>query len=121
MCLSSRAAVTIVVDEANIAFNVDPGADKGDIDETRSALQYFTRFTKQRNEVRGMRLNVLGHDFTPFIYTVNNVRRQGNVILVSSEHAFPFGLTRQPIGFKLENFSEFLYGAYLSHACTYAL
>ena len=35
------------------------------------------------------------------------------MILVSSEHAFPFGLTRELIGFNLDNFSDFLYGGYV--------
>jgi hypothetical protein len=35
-----------------------------------------------------------------------------NVILVSSDHAFPFGLTRKDIGFNLNNFICFLYGVY---------
>lgn len=79
--------VTIVVDEANIAFNVEPETEPAVIRETKAALQYFTTFTKQR--------------------------RQGNVILVSSEHAFPFGLTRKEIGFNLNNFSGFLYAGEL--------
>jgi hypothetical protein len=44
--------VTIVVDEANIAFNVGPTTDKSDIDETKTALEYFTSFTKQRRKAR---------------------------------------------------------------------
>lgn len=31
--------------------------------------------------------------------------------MVSSEHAFPFGLTREEIGFNLDNLSDILYGA----------
>jgi hypothetical protein len=44
--------------------------------------------------------------------TLTSPASQGNVILVSSEHAFPFGLTRKEIGFNLDNFSDLLYGVY---------
>jgi hypothetical protein len=33
------------------------------------------------------------------------------VILASSEHAFPFHLTNEEIGFNLDDFTAFLYGA----------
>jgi hypothetical protein len=104
-------AVTIVVDEANIAFGRT--TDKSDIDETKTALEYFTSFTKQRRKARSsMRLRSLF--FMARIYScVHGLPSpQGNVILVSSEHAFPFGLAREPIGFNLDNFTDILYGAY---------
>jgi hypothetical protein len=44
--------VTLVVDEANIAFKIGPDKDQKIIRETRAALQYFTMFTKEETKVR---------------------------------------------------------------------
>jgi hypothetical protein len=43
--------VTVVIDEANIAFNVEPETEPGTIQEAKAALQYFIAFTKQQHQV----------------------------------------------------------------------
>ena len=47
----SLRAVTVVIDEANIAFNVEPDTERGVIQETKAALQFFTDFTKEERKV----------------------------------------------------------------------
>jgi hypothetical protein len=60
MCpAASVSAVTIVVDEANIAFSVGPTTKDSDVDETKTALEYFTSSTKQQLKVRSMRFKAL--------------------------------------------------------------
>jgi hypothetical protein len=50
--LSFLCQVTIVVDEANVAFKIKPGMAQETIRETQEALDYFTSFTKQQTRVR---------------------------------------------------------------------
>jgi hypothetical protein len=42
---------TLVIDEANIAFNVDSTTSLDDIKRTKAALALFTTFSKQRKQV----------------------------------------------------------------------
>jgi hypothetical protein len=46
-CSSSLCLVTIVIDEANIAFN-----KRGSEEETQAALELFTALTKEERKVR---------------------------------------------------------------------
>jgi hypothetical protein len=66
--------------------------------------------------VRGMHeahLFTMARRQTMLYSSCHGLPPQGNVILVSSDHAFPFGLTREPIGFNLDNFTGFLFGGYV--------
>ena len=43
--------ITIIIDEANIAFTIKPDTDKNDIKAASVALAMFTRLTKESNKV----------------------------------------------------------------------
>ena len=58
--------VTIIIDEANLALPADQNADQMDIKTAKAALAQITRITKQSN--------------------------QASVILISSEHGYPYKL-----------------------------
>ena len=87
--------ITLVIDEANIALSVDEQSPQATIESTRSALALFTALTKAENKL--------------------------NVILVSSEHSYPFRLGDKRLRFKLENLNGHIFSGELPPKDMYEL
>eukprot|EP00596_Hydrurales_sp_CCMP1899_P003850 CAMPEP_0119037676 /NCGR_PEP_ID=MMETSP1177-20130426/6174_1 /TAXON_ID=2985 /ORGANISM="Ochromonas sp, Strain CCMP1899" /LENGTH=455 /DNA_ID=CAMNT_0006999277 /DNA_START=177 /DNA_END=1544 /DNA_ORIENTATION=- len=75
--------ITLVIDEADVAFKISPDASQDEIKAAKEALALFTTLTKSQNKV--------------------------NVILVSSEHAFPYQLRDSKLDFNLANCNGYVY------------
>eukprot|EP01036_Dinobryon_divergens_P030612 gene30612-39882_t len=87
--------ITLIVDEANIALTITGSTTPAEIKATKDALAVFTRLTKQLNKL--------------------------NVILVSSEHTFPFRLRNNKVSFRIEDFTNFIYAGEISPKDMYDL
>lgn len=75
--------ITLVVDEANLPLTIDSETSTADIKQVKATLALFTRMTKQEKKI--------------------------NVILVSSDHVFPFRLTEPKLGFNLKDINKFIF------------
>ena len=87
--------ITLVIDEANLALSVREQSSAATIESTRSALALFTALTKAENKL--------------------------NVILVSSEHSYPFCLVDKRLGFNLEDLSGYIFSSELPPKDMYEL
>mmetsp|Transcript_11280 Transcript_11280/g.18944 ORF Transcript_11280/g.18944 Transcript_11280/m.18944 type:complete len:487 (-) Transcript_11280:289-1749(-) len=72
----SKQTVTLIIDEANLPLTLKSYTSADKIEETRAVLQLLTRLTKQEKKL--------------------------NVLLVSSEHVFPFRLSDPRLNFNIE-------------------
>jgi hypothetical protein len=99
--------ITVIIDEANIAFKVNELTTNDEIENTRDVLQLLTALTKQDRQVRGLvyflLISVLDAHYFPSLKI--------NVILCSSEHAFPFRLKNPLLDFNIGDFSSFVVAA----------
>lgn len=87
--------MTIVIDEANLAFTIDGRTDKDDIKKIKSTLALFTQLTKQEKKL--------------------------NVVLVSSEHSFPFRLANPSLSFNIINITKFIFAGEIPPKNMYSL
>ena len=119
---SGYGGITLIIDEANIALTIKEHTTPAEIKATREALAVFTKLTKEQRQASHFSNAIFCTVFFKnFIYFFRVVRFQLNVILVSSEHAFPFKLLDQKLDFSIDNFNSFIFVGEISPKDMYQL
>jgi len=98
--------ITLVLDEANLPLTISNDTPISDIMQVGATLSLFTTLTKQQKKVNYQILLLIS---SPVIIALQYYLLYINVILVSSEHVFPFRLADPKLGFNLEDITEFLF------------